>query len=176
MPGVRRAGRAQLRQPACDGAVTFEVFSILSMLIVGLVIMTETTGDMIAVGEIVDKPVTRRQLADGLRADGLGTLLGGMFNTFPYTAFAQNVGLVSLTGVRSRYVATMAGGILIVLGLIPKVASIVEGVPRAVLGARELRCSAWSRHPESARSRRSSSTTRTCSSWRCRSGSRCCRP
>ncbi|WP_296195367.1 nucleobase:cation symporter-2 family protein [uncultured Microbacterium sp.] len=116
------------------GLPTFEVFSILSMLIVGLVIMTETTGDMVAVGEIVDKPVTRRQLADGLRADGLGTLLGGMFNTFPYTAFAQNVGLVSLTGVRSRYVATMAGGILIVLGLIPKVASIVEGVPRAVLG------------------------------------------
>ena len=67
MRGVRRAGREQLRQPACDGAVTFEVFSILSMLIVGLVIMTETTGDMVAVGEIVDKPVTRRQLADGLR-------------------------------------------------------------------------------------------------------------
>ncbi|MFV0374239.1 nucleobase:cation symporter-2 family protein [Microbacterium sp.] len=116
------------------GLPVFEFASIISMVIVGIVIMTETTGDMIAVGEIVDKPVTRRQLADGLRADGLGTVLGGMFNTFPYTAFAQNVGLVSLTGVRSRYVATMAGVILIVLGLIPKVSAIVEGVPRAVLG------------------------------------------
>jgi len=116
------------------GLPTFQVASIVSMLIVGLVIMTETTGDMIAVGEIVEKPVTRRQLADGLRADGLGTVIGGVFNTFPYTAFAQNVGLVSLTGVRSRWVATAAGVILVVLGLSPKVSAIVEGVPSAVLG------------------------------------------
>ncbi len=116
------------------GVPTFQVAAIVSMVVVGIVIMTETTGDMIAVGEIVEKPVTPRSLADGLRADGLGTVLGGVFNTFPYAAFAQNVGLVSLTGVRSRYVATMAGGILVVLGLLPKVAAGVEGVPRAVLG------------------------------------------
>lgn len=116
------------------GLPTFQVASIISMLIVGIVIMTETTGDMIAVGEIVEKPVSRRQLADGLRADGLGTVLGGVFNTFPYTAFAQNVGLVSLTGVKSRWVATAAGVILVVLGLIPKVSAIVEGIPSAVLG------------------------------------------
>ncbi|MCC2032885.1 nucleobase:cation symporter-2 family protein [Microbacterium allomyrinae] len=116
------------------GLPTFQVASVVSMIIVGIVIMTETTGDMIAVGEIVEKPVDRRQLADGLRADGLGTVIGGIFNTFPYTAFAQNVGLVSLTGVRSRYVATAAGVMLVVLGLIPKVSSVVEGVPRAVLG------------------------------------------
>ncbi|MET0303623.1 MAG: nucleobase:cation symporter-2 family protein [Microbacteriaceae bacterium] len=116
------------------GLPTFQVASVVSMIIVGIVIMTETTGDMIAVGEIVEKPVGRRQLADGLRADGLGTVIGGIFNTFPYTAFAQNVGLVSLTGVRSRWVATAAGVILVVLGLIPKISAIVEGVPRAVLG------------------------------------------
>ncbi|WP_082406430.1 nucleobase:cation symporter-2 family protein [Microbacterium sp. No. 7] len=116
------------------GLPTWNIAAIVSMIIVGIVIMTETTGDMIAVGEIVEKPVNRRSLADGLRADGLGTVLGGIFNTFPYTAFAQNVGLVSLTGVRSRYVATAAGVILIVLGVIPKVSAIVEGVPRAVLG------------------------------------------
>ncbi len=105
-----------------------------SMLVVALVIMTETTGDMLAIGEIVDKPLTRQQLADGIRADGLSTVLGGVFNTFPYTAFAQNVGLVSLSGVRSRFVATFAGGVLIVLGLIPKLGGIVEGIPQAVLG------------------------------------------
>lgn len=116
------------------GLPTWNVAAIVSMIIVGIVIMTETTGDMIAIGEIVEKPVTRKSLADGLRADGLGTVLGGIFNTFPYTAFAQNVGLVSLTGVRSRYVASMAGIMLIVLGVIPKVSAIVEGVPRAVLG------------------------------------------
>ncbi|GAA1467209.1 nucleobase:cation symporter-2 family protein [Microbacterium thalassium] len=132
--GVGEAGWFAVVTPFHFGLPTFEIVSILSMLIVGIVIMTETTGDMIAVGEIVEKPVKRRQLADGLRADGLGTVLGGIFNTFPYTAFAQNVGLVSLTGVKSRYVATMAGAILIVLGLIPKVSALVEGVPRAVLG------------------------------------------
>ncbi|WP_159500366.1 nucleobase:cation symporter-2 family protein [Microbacterium sp. 18062] len=132
--GVGDAAWFAVVTPFHFGLPTFQVASIVSMIIVGIVIMTETTGDMIAVGEIVDKPVGRKQLADGLRADGLGTVIGGVFNTFPYTAFAQNVGLVSLTGVRSRYVATMAGVILVVLGLIPKISMIVEGVPRAVLG------------------------------------------
>ena len=131
---VGEAGWFAVVTPFHFGVPTFQLAAVLSMIIVGIVIMTETTGDMIAVGEIVEKPVTPRSLADGLRADGLGTVLGGIFNTFPYTAFAQNVGLVSLTGVRSRYVATMAGGILVVLGLLPKVAAGVEGVPRAVLG------------------------------------------
>lgn len=116
------------------GLPVFEISAIVSMCVVALVIMTETTGDMVAIGEIVDKKVEPRQLADGLRADGLSTVLGGVFNTFPYTAFAQNVGLVSLTGVRSRYVATFAGGVLIVLGLLPKLGAVVEGVPLPVLG------------------------------------------
>lgn len=131
---VADAAWFEIVTPFHFGFPTWNVAAIVSLIIVGIVIMTETTGDMIAVGEIVEKPVGRKQLADGLRADGLGTVLGGIFNTFPYTAFAQNVGLVSLTGVRSRYVATMAGVILIVLGVIPKVATVVEGVPRAVLG------------------------------------------
>lgn len=132
--GVGSASWFAFVAPFHFGLPSFNVAAIVSMLIVAIVIMTETTGDIIAIGEIVGKPVTRKQLADGLRADGLGTLLGGAFNTFPYTAFAQNVGLVSLTGVRSRYVATVAGGILVVLGLVPKVSAIVEGVPGAVLG------------------------------------------
>ncbi len=116
------------------GLPSFQISAIVAMGIVALVIMTETTGDMLAVGEIVDKPIEARQLADGLRADGLSTMLGGIFNTFPYTAFAQNVGLVSLTGVKSRYVATFAGGVLVLLGLLPKLGGIVEGIPLGVLG------------------------------------------
>ncbi len=132
--GVGDAAWFAFITPFHFGLPTFPPAAIISMLIVGLVIMTETTGDMIAIGEIVERPVQKRQLADGLRADGLSTLLGGIFNTFPYTAFAQNVGLVSLTRVKSRYVVTVAGGILVLLGLIPKVGAIVEGVPTAVLG------------------------------------------
>ncbi|WP_240760847.1 nucleobase:cation symporter-2 family protein [Mycolicibacterium sp. CR10] len=116
------------------GLPTFEISSIIALLIVGIVIMTETTGDIVAVGEIVDEKITPRKLADGLRADGLGTVIGGVFNTFPYTAFAQNVGLVAITGVRTRHVATVAGIILVLLGLLPKMAAVVEGIPLPVLG------------------------------------------
>ncbi|PFG38323.1 NCS2 family nucleobase:cation symporter-2 [Georgenia soli] len=132
--GVGAAGWFAVITPLHFGLPTFPIAAVISMLVVGLVIMTETTGDMVAVGEIVDRPVGKRQLADGLRADGLSTMLGGFFNTFPYTAFAQNVGLVSLTRVKSRWVTAMSGVILIALGLVPKVAAIVEGVPRSVLG------------------------------------------
>ena len=61
-------------------------------------------------------------------------MIGGIFNTFPYTAFAQNVGLVAITGVRTRHVATVAGMLLILLGLLPKMAAVVEGIPLPVLG------------------------------------------
>jgi NCS2 family nucleobase:cation symporter-2 len=73
-------------------------------------------------------------LSAGLRTDGLGTLIGGIFNTFPYTSFSQNVGLVGVTGVRSRFVCVAAGLIMIVLGLLPKMAALVESVPQFVLG------------------------------------------
>jgi uric acid transporter len=116
------------------GVPTFQISSIIAMLIVAIVIMTETTGDIVAVGEIVGETITPRRLADGLRADGLGTALGGVFNTFPYTAFAQNVGLVAITGVRTRHVATVAGALLVLLGLLPKLAAVVEGIPQPVLG------------------------------------------
>ncbi len=120
--------------PFYFGVPTFQIAAIVSMCIVALVIMTETTGDILAIGEIVDVKIDSRRLGDGLRADGLSTVLGGVFNTFPYTAFAQNVGLVSITGVRSRYVATFAGAVLILLGLTPKMGAIVEGIPQPVLG------------------------------------------
>ena len=132
--GVGEADWVGVVTPFQFGAPTFEISAVIAMIIVAIVVMTETTGDMIAVGEIVDRPVTPRGLADGLRADGAGTLLGGIMNTFPYTAFAQNVGLVAMTGVRSRHVATCAGVILVGLGLVPKLAAVVEGVPQPVLG------------------------------------------
>lgn len=116
------------------GLPTFGVAAIVSMLVVMVVTMTETTGDILAVGEITGKQVDRRTLSDGLRADGLSTVLGGIFNTFPYTAFAQNVGLVGLTRVRSRYVVAVGGGILVILGLIRPLGEIVAAVPQPVLG------------------------------------------
>jgi NCS2 family nucleobase:cation symporter-2 len=132
--GVTTAAWLGITTPFKYGLPTFDLASIISMTLVMLVTMVETTGDIIAVGEIVDKPITKEGLTRGLRADGLSTVLGGILNAFPYTAFAQNVGLVGLTGVRSRYVVATAGGILMVLGLLPKLAAIVASIPQPVLG------------------------------------------
>ena len=88
----------------------------------------------LALGEITGKTIDREALSRGLRADGVGTLLGGLFNTFPYTSFSQNVGLVSVTGVRSRFVTIAGGAIMLLLGFLPKMAALVEAIPLVVLG------------------------------------------
>lgn len=121
-------------QPFAFGMPEFSISPIISMVIVMLVVMVETTGDAIAIGEIVDKPADSNMIARCLRADGLSTVLGGVLNSFPYTAFAQNVGLVAVTRVKSRYVVAMSGLILIALGLFPKMAAVIASIPNAVLG------------------------------------------
>jgi len=131
---VAKAEAFGITTPFHFGMPIFDPASIFAMTIVMLVVMTETTGDVIAIGEIVDKKVDKKTLSRALRADGFSTMLGGIFNAFPYTAFAQNVGLVSLTGVRSRFVVAMAGVILMVLGLFPKLAAVVACIPNSVLG------------------------------------------
>jgi NCS2 family nucleobase:cation symporter-2 len=96
--------------------------------------MIESLGMFLALSDMTGKAVDRDALTKGLRADGVGTLLGGIFNTFPYTSFSQNVGLVGVTGVRSRWVTVTGGAIMLLLGLVPKLAALVEAVPLVVLG------------------------------------------
>jgi len=132
--GVGEAGWVALVMPFRFGLPTFELASIISLCLVLIVVMVESTGMFLALGEICKRPINREMLTKGLRADGLGTILGGIFNTFPYTSFSQNVGLVAVTGVRSRWVVAVSGGILILLGLLPKMGAIVASIPPAVLG------------------------------------------
>ncbi|WP_127360526.1 nucleobase:cation symporter-2 family protein [Actinacidiphila soli] len=132
--GVGDADWVGISTPFHFGTPSFQGAAIVSMLVVALVTMTETTGDFIAVGELTGRRIEPRRLADGLRADGVSTVLGGIFNTFPYTAFAQNVGLVGMTRVRSRWVVATAGGILVLLGLLPKLGAVVAAIPAPVLG------------------------------------------
>ncbi|MFQ9506175.1 MAG: solute carrier family 23 protein [Veillonella sp.] len=73
-------------------------------------------------------------MASIIRADGLSTVIGGILNSFPYTAFAQNVGLIAVTRVKSRFVVAASGIILILLGLFPKLAAVVASIPNSVLG------------------------------------------
>ncbi len=121
-------------RPFQFGWPTFHFGAVLTMCLVMVVVMIESLGMFLALSEITGKPVNQKDLSDGLRVDGLGTLIGGVFNTFPYTSFSQNVGLVGVTGVRSRYVCVAGGAILLSLGLIPKLAFVVASVPVYVLG------------------------------------------
>jgi OHCU decarboxylase len=116
------------------GTPTFNVAAVISMVVVMLITMVETTGDVFACGEIIGKPVDKEDVARALRADGLATTLGGILNSFPYTCFAENVGLVRLTKVKSRYVVATAGLFMILIGLIPKVGAVVAAIPPPVLG------------------------------------------
>ena len=116
------------------GTPSFQLVPIATMCVVMVVVMIESLGMFLALGEITGRRVDGADLTRGLRADGVGTLLGGIFNTFPYTSFSQNVGLVGVTGVRSRWVTVAGGAIMLVLGLLPKMAALVEAVPQVVLG------------------------------------------
>jgi len=112
----------------------FDLFSVISMCLVMLVVMVESTGMFLALGEMTGKKIERPDLERGLLTDGLGTLIGGVFNTFPYTSFSQNVGLVGVTGIRSRWVTAAGGVIMLALGLIPKLGALMTAVPLFVLG------------------------------------------
>ena len=120
--------------PFAFGTPTFDPVMILTMTLVMIVVMIESLGMFLALSDITAKKLNQTELSAGLRTDGLGTLIGGIFNTFPYTSFSQNVGLVGVTGVKSRWVCVAAGAIMIVLGLLPKMAALVESVPTFVLG------------------------------------------
>jgi NCS2 family nucleobase:cation symporter-2 len=116
------------------GTPTFDPVLIITFVLVMIVVMIESTGMFLALGDMTGKPIHQPNLSAGLRMDGLGTVLGGVFNTFPYTSFSQNVGLVGVTGIKSRFVTVTAGAIMVVLGLIPKMGALVESLPTVVLG------------------------------------------
>ncbi|MDQ3060730.1 MAG: purine permease [Pseudomonadota bacterium] len=131
---VGQAHWFELVTPFAFGMPTFDLVQILTFTVVMIVVMIESTGMFLALSDMTGKPVSHRDLAAGLRTDGLGTLIGGIFNTFPHTSFSQNVGLVAVTGVKSRWVCVAGGIIMIVLGMLPKMAAFVEAIPQFVLG------------------------------------------
>ncbi len=131
---VAAANWFDLVLPFRFGVPAFHLVPLVTMCIVMMVVMVESLGMFLALGEITGKPIDPADLTRGLRADGLGTIIGGVFNTFPYTSFSQNVGLVGVTGVRSRFVTVAGGCVMLVLGLLPKMGALVEAIPQVVLG------------------------------------------
>ncbi|ALV21643.1 MAG: nucleobase:cation symporter-2 family protein [Carnobacterium sp.] len=131
---VAAASWFHVPQPFYFGAPVFEWSSILTMILIALVSMVESTGVYFALGEVTDKKIEEDDLKRGYRAEGLAIILGGIFNTFPYTAFSQNVGLVQMSGIRTRKPIYYAAGFLMVLGLVPKIGAFATIIPEPVLG------------------------------------------
>lgn len=116
------------------GTPTFEFSSIVMMCIIATVSMVESTGVYLALSDITKDPIDATRLRNGYRAEGLAVLLGGMFNTFPYTGFSQNVGLVKMSGIKARLPIYYAAAFLVLLGLLPKFGALAQIIPSPVIG------------------------------------------
>lgn len=132
---VKEVGFIAFNMPLKFGMPKFELTSILSLFLVQLVIMTDATGNQLNLSNIcgTDEKDEKRLIA-GLRAHGLSSMLGGIFNTFPQSLFGQNVGIAAMTGVSSRFVGTAAGVILLLVSIFPKLTAILTAIPLPVLG------------------------------------------
>ena len=121
-------------QPFYFGAPHFEWSSSVTMIIISLVSMVESTGVFFALGNLLNKDITEDDLKHGYRAEGLAVVLGGIFNTFPYTTFSQNVGLLQLTGIKTKRPIYWSAVLLMILGLLPKIGALATIIPTPVLG------------------------------------------
>ena len=131
---VNEASAFHMVKPFYFGMPTFEWSAILTMILVAMVSLVESTGVYFALGDICERKLKKDDLAKGYRAEGIAVLLGGIFNAFPYTTFSQNVGLIQMSGVKSRKVILITGLMLITLGFVPKIAALTTIIPTAVLG------------------------------------------
>jgi xanthine permease len=136
--GVASADWLRLVQPFYFGLPKFDVSACVSMTLVMVVATIESSGMLFSLGRVVERPLTPNDLTRGLRGDAAGAIVGGLFSSLPYTSYSQNVAVVAMTGVRSRFVCAVAGVILILLAAIPKLAFLVTAIPNPVLGGAAL--------------------------------------
>ncbi|CCI86603.1 nucleobase:cation symporter-2 family protein [Lactobacillus gigeriorum] len=134
MNPVKEAAWFHLPQVFYFGMPEFEWSSCVTMIIIALVSMVESTGVFFAIGDLLKKDITEADLRKGYRAEGLAQIFGGIFNTFPYTTFSQNVGLLQLSGIKTKRPIFWAAGLLMGMGLLPKIGALVTIIPTPVLG------------------------------------------
>jgi len=134
---VDQAGWLSLPRPFALG-LSFEAGAILIMAFVYVISAMETIGDITGVMAATGRPPTTSELKGGLVADAVSSGVAALFGAFPTTSYSQNVGLVNFTGVASRHVTAVAGGMLVVLGLFPKVGALFATIPPAVIGGAAL--------------------------------------
>ena len=126
---VGEASWFHMAQPFYFGMPTFDIAAILTMILVAMVSLVESTGVYFALGDITDRKLSEEDLSKGYRAEGIAIFLGGIFNVFPYTAYSQNVGLIQLSGVKKSNVIYAAATFLIILGLVPKIGALTTVIP-----------------------------------------------
>lgn len=114
--------------------VDFNLKYVIPFIPAYLVTTIETVGCLKAICQVSEVDGNSKRIGSGVLADGIGSAVAGCLGTFPNTSFSQNVGLIPLTKVASRYVAMMAGVLLVILGLLPKFAAIINTMPQPVLG------------------------------------------
>ena len=131
---IAQAPLIHIPTPFFFGKPIFDFSSILMMTIISLVSMVESTGVYLALSDITGDEISETRLRNGYRAEGLAVALGGIFNTFPYTGFSQNVGLVQLSGIKTRRPIFYTAGFLVILGLLPKFGACAQIIPAPVLG------------------------------------------
>lgn len=131
---VHESNWFELPKPFRFAGFKFEIGSILLFVIVGIVSLIESTGVYSALSEITKTKIDRKDISKGYRAEGIAIVLGSIFNAFPYTAYSQNVGLVSLSGVKSNKVMYGMVALLLLCGSIPKLGAIATIIPTSVLG------------------------------------------
>ncbi len=113
----------------------FNLGAVIGVTIVSIVSAVETIGDTSATAKAgAGREATDEEISGATYADGLGTAVAGVFGGLPNTSFSQNVGIVGMTGIMSRHVVTIAGAIMVICGLIPKIGAIIASMPLPVLG------------------------------------------
>lgn len=116
------------------GVPKFNVSAMVTMMLVSLTTMIESTGVFFALSDITGRKLTSKDLERGYRAEGIAAILGGLFNTFPYSTFSENVGVLKMSGVKTRRPVYYAAFLLLLLGLLPKVGTLATIIPTPVLG------------------------------------------
>ncbi len=131
--GVKQAQVFALPQPLHFG-LAFPISGIIGMSIAYLVTIVESSGNFLALGNATKTEITGDHLRRGVLCDGVGSALAAIMSTTPFSSFSQNIGVISLTGVASRYVVAMTGSLLVLAGLFPVFGALIVSIPLPVLG------------------------------------------
>lgn len=124
----------RLIAPFHFGLPQFTISGVVAMCLFLMINIVESVGIFTVIADICETEITTEDIAKGIRAEGCAQVLGGIFNSFPYVTFSENAGVITMTGIKSRYVLVAASFFLIVLGVIPKFAALTTIIPQPVLG------------------------------------------